>query len=317
MKSRRPQSFGRPRIHFPEDEGAHPDFLIEWWYGNFMLSDSGGREYGAMAAYFNFGIKIISISDLAAQSFHHEVFGSTPHYARGMLDLRWGGGDHWFRTGPDSPSYRLKAHGTELGLSLDFSSQKPPLLAGGNGIVRWSGGVSYYYSLTRLRAQGQIRLCGDTIDVEGIGWMDHQWMKNLGRRGWDWFSIQLENETEVIVWQIVNPNETIESRDLMIMFPDNSVYHSRRLRVEQLDTWLSPESGREYGVVWRVRDKNYDLDLEIRARQTGQEIRMFEARPGNAFDFWEGMTSVSGRLGGESVSGTGHAEIVRHPRGPK
>ena len=34
--------FGPPKIYFPEDEGAHPEMLTEWWYGNFGLTDSKG-----------------------------------------------------------------------------------------------------------------------------------------------------------------------------------------------------------------------------------------------------------------------------------
>ncbi|MEE8471170.1 MAG: lipocalin-like domain-containing protein, partial [Dehalococcoidia bacterium] len=200
-RKRRSRLFRRPQIHFPEDEGAHPTSLLEWWYVNFSLADSSGRKYGAMAAYFNMGLKIISISDLQAEDFRHEVFGSAPHYSEGALNLRWGGRDHWFRTEDrDSLSYRLESHGNEIDLNLDMVSQKPPLLAGGDGLIEWSGGLSYYYSLTRLLVEGQIGLGGKTIDVEGIGWMDHQWMESLGERGWDWFSVQLDNQTEINFW---------------------------------------------------------------------------------------------------------------------
>jgi predicted secreted hydrolase len=305
--------FGPPKIHFPEDEGAHPEFLAEWWYGNFSLTDSGGREYGATAAYFNFGLKILAISDLEAERLYHVVSGSALHHAEGFFELRWGGRDHWFRTDPDSFSYHLESYGPEIGFNLALVSEKPPLLGCGNGLVRWTGGRSYYYSLTRLRAKGQIELSGRMIDVEGIGMMDHQWMNYMGKGGWDWFCVQLENETEIVFWRIVNPDESVKSRDLTIMFPDNSVHHTRDLVLERMDSWVSPESGREYGVLWRVREEVHDLDLEIRARYAQQEIRMFEALSGPTFPFWEGSMAVSGHLGGEAVCGTGCAELVRPP----
>jgi predicted secreted hydrolase len=74
--------FGPPQVHLPEDEGAHPEMLTEWWYGNFGLTDSNGRQYGAMVAYFNAGLRILSICDLEAKEFHHEVSFSTPECAR-------------------------------------------------------------------------------------------------------------------------------------------------------------------------------------------------------------------------------------------
>lgn len=136
--------FVPPQVHFPGDEGAHPEMLTEWWYGNFALTDPNGREYGAMVTYGNpGGIRILSISDLEAKHFYHEVSMSTPDYARGILDLRWGSDDRWFRTNPDSLSYRLDSYGSEI-----------------------------------------------------------------------------------VLWQVINPDESIESRHLTMMLPDNSVYHT-------------------------------------------------------------------------------------------
>ncbi len=307
------QPYGPPQVHFPEDEGAHPESGVEWWYLNSILTDSQGREYGAMAAYFNPGLKILSISDIEAEQSYPEVSFSIPDYAEGTLDLRWGDNDRWFRTDVDSLDYHLEANGTEIGLSLDLSSLKPPLLVGGDGLIEWTDESSYYYSLTRLRVEGQIELSGTVIDVEGSGWIDHQWMDSLSERGWDWFSVQLDNNTEVIFWQIVNTDETIESRDLTIMFPDNSVYHTRDIDMERVDSWVSPETGNEYGTIWRVREDAHDLDLEIRVRYPEQEVRVLEDFEGMDFDFWEGGTTVSGYLAGEDVTGTGYAELVRMP----
>lgn len=309
--------YGPPQVHFPEDEGAHPEMLTEWWYGNFALTDSEGREYGAMVAYFNSGLRILSLSDVEAKHFYPEVSISTPDYAQGTLDLRWDDSDHWFRSDLDSLSYHLESYGDEISLNLDLNSEKPPLLVGGDGLIEWTYGSSYYYSITRLQVEGQIELSGEVIDVEGIGWMDHQWMNfltELAQRDYDWFSVQLDNDTEVIFWQIVNRDGSVESFDLTIMFADSSVYHTQDIALEKLDSWVSPETGNEYGVLWRVREETHDLDLEIRARYSEQEIIVFET-PEATFAFWEGSTTVSGRLAGEAVTGTGYAELVQFPAG--
>jgi predicted secreted hydrolase len=301
---------GTTKIHFPRDEGAHPAFPAEWCYGHFSLADYEGREYGAMVAYFTFGLKILSISDLAAGRFHNFVSGSALHYVERKFDLRWGR-DHWFRTDQHSFSYKLESYGAGLGLDIALVSEKPPLLGSGGGVSEWTGGDSYYYSFTRLKAKGRIELQGQKLDVEGIGWMDHQWINSLGKGGWDWFAVQLDDNTELVFWHIVNPDESVKSCDLTIMLPDSSVYHTRDLVLERLDSWVSPESGREYGVVWRVREKDRGLDLVLRARHAQQEIRMFESLSIPTFNFWEGRTTVSGYLDGQAVSGIGYAELVR------
>ncbi len=301
------------KLRFPRDEGAHPAFPVEWWYGHFSLTDSGGREYGAMVAYFTFGLRIFSVSDFAAERFHHLISGAALHYVEQKLDLRWGR-DHWFRTDQRSLSYKLESYGAGLGLDIALVSEKPPLPGSGGGVSEWSGGDSYYYSLSRLKAKGRIELEGQKLEVDGTGWMDHQWTNSLGQGGWDWFAVQLDNNAELVFWRIVNPDESVRSYDLTAMFSDNSVYHTSEIALEKLESWVSPESGEEYGVVWRVREQARGLDLVLRARHAQQEIRMFESLSVPTFHFWEGRATVSGSLDGKPVSGVGYSEQVRLPR---
>ena len=150
------QPRGAPRIHFPKDEGVHPDFMAEWWYGHFSLTDSGGREYGAMAAYFNLGLKILVISDLDAGKYHHAVSGSALHCSEGSFELRWGGRDHWYHRERDSYSYSIESYSPDFGLYLDLHSRKPLLLGCGNGLIKWTGVASYYYQLTQLQTRGTL-----------------------------------------------------------------------------------------------------------------------------------------------------------------
>jgi predicted secreted hydrolase len=306
--------YGPPQVHFPEDEGAHPESGVEWWYLNSLLTDAEGRQYGAMVAYFNPGLKIVTILDIAEGRYYPEVSFGIPDYAEGALDLRWGGEDRWHRTDQDPPSYSLDAGGANVSLDLDIVSKKPPLLVGGDGFIEWTDDGSYYYSLTRLDVEGRIGLAGRSIDVAGIGWMDHQWMDGMSG-GWDWFSVQLDGGTDLIFWRIVNTDGSIASRDLTVLFADNSVYNTLDLTLERLKSWVSPKSGREYGTVWRLTEDSRNIDLRIESLYPEQEIRVFEQFEGMDFDLWEGATTVSGTFDGQPVSGTGYAELVQPPTG--
>lgn len=310
------QPYGPPQVDFPEDEGAHAASLVEWWYLNATLEDAQGNEYTAMVAYFTPTMRIISISNLQTETFYQEVpdfldlASLTSNYAQGSLDLRWGGTDRWYRTDADSPSYKLKSEGETLGLDLQIVSEKAPLMVGGDGLIEWTEGSTYYYSLTRLQVEGQIEFAGKKVDVEGIGWMDHQWMAEYAQKGWDWFSVQLEDNTDIIFWQIINGDGSVQSRDLTMMFPDESIYHTEDLGLEKTSTWTSPETGKVYGTVWRITESQHDLDLEITVRYDEQEILLFRDQPLVASQFWEGGTTVSGELDGRDVSGIGYAELV-------
>jgi hypothetical protein len=51
--------------------------------------------------------------------------------------------------------------------------------------------------------------------------------------------------------------------------------------------------------------------LEVKALFPEQEIKIPITLPGFKPAFWEGKMTVSGQLAGETVSGTGYAELFR------
>jgi len=313
--------YGPAQVHFPEDEGAHPESSMEWWYLNATVSDDEGRYYTAMLAYFNKKsprppLKIISIADLDAETFYHEVpkiqelLVADPNYAEGKLDLRWDDYDRWYRTDDDSYRYSLQAKGDTIGFTFDLAQDKDPLMVGGDGLIDWTEGSTYYYSLTRLQVDGQIEIEGRTIDVHGIGWMDHQWMEDMAEKGWQWFSIQLDDKTDIICWNICDLDGTAESSDLTMMEADGSIYHTTDIELEATDSWMSPETDQIYGMTWSLREPKRDLDLELEARFPQQEIILLKDVPAYTWQIWEGGTTISGQIDGSPVSGIGYAELV-------
>lgn len=308
--------YGSPQVVLPGDEGAHPDALVEWWYLNARLQDSAGKEYTAMVAYFTPTMRVMSISDLETETFYQDatkisdLLFTKKSYTEGAFDIRWGETDRWYRTDSDSLSYRLKSKGESIGMDLEIVSEKAPLMVGGDGLVEWTEGSTYYYSLTRLKVEGQIEFAGKTVAVEGTGWMDHQWMEEALQMGWDWFSIQLDDDTDIICWQIVNEDGLIQSHDLTIMFPDESIYHTVDLDIEMISSWTSPQTGEVYGIAWEITEAEHNLDVLVTAQYNEQEILMFVDQPIMAWQFWEGGVTVSGEMAGGDVSGIGYAELV-------
>jgi predicted secreted hydrolase len=146
---------------------------MEWWYLNATVSDNLGHQYTAMLAYFHPSLKIISIADLGAEIFYHEVptiaklIAAKPDYAEGGLDLRWNGYDRWYRTRKHIDLYSLQAKGTSIGFTFDLVQQKQPLMVGGDGLIDWTKGSTYYYSLTKLQVDGQIEIQRETY---GMTW---------------------------------------------------------------------------------------------------------------------------------------------------
>src|SRR5205814_125956 len=88
-------------------------------------------------------------------------------------------------------------------MNITLQGLKPPTLHNGNGLITYGlAGFSYYYSRTRMALSGTLVDHKQSLQVTGEAWMDHQWgnFLTLGGGGWDWFSIQLNNE-ELVEYQ--------------------------------------------------------------------------------------------------------------------
>ena len=85
-------------------------------------------------------------------------------------------------------------------------------LDGTDGVSR-SGrsGTSEYYSWTSLLTSGTVIDHGIPVKVIGVSWMDHQWgaFDFASGAGWDWFSIQLSNGQQYMLYFIRNESGQI------------------------------------------------------------------------------------------------------------
>ena len=190
-------------------------------------------------------------------------------------------------------------------------------------IVHGPGGVSpkdkegrnnsHYYSYTRLKTSGALVLNGVEKEVEGISWMDHEFgSKPLlpAQTGWDWFSIQLDNRTELMLYQIRNKDgsppfsfgtlidekgraETLASEDFII---------------KPIGRWLSP-GGSTYPMGWEVTLPRHKMTLFLTPSFQNQELTVF----GGQMRYWEGSVSVSEK--GSPLSGVGYVELTGYHSG--
>ena len=67
------------------------------------------------------------------------------------------------------------------------------------------GNASFYYSYPRLTISGTLTLDGETRNVSGEGWFDHEWSSSVlaeWQSGWDWFSLQFEDGRELMLFRL-------------------------------------------------------------------------------------------------------------------
>ena len=102
-----------------------------------------------------------------------------------------------------------------LGLHLQAFPTNPPVIHGSDGTSRKGAGTgqaSHYYSVTRMATRGKIILQGRTVEVQGLSSMDHEFGSNQlqpGQIGWNWVSLNLGDQAELMLYQIRERNGRI------------------------------------------------------------------------------------------------------------
>ncbi len=317
---------------FPLDHGPHPEYQTEWWYYTGNLQATDGRHFGFQLTFFRrgltpepterasaWGANSIFMAHLAVADVQTGRFYAFDRFSRDAAGLAGASGepfqvflDDWSAegSGPEGMTMRLRAAEGDLALDLTATSRKPPALQGDRGFSQKgaeTGNASYYYSLTRMETSGTVQVGDATHAVQGWSWMDHEWGTSAlegDAVGWDWFSIQLDDDRELMWAQVRTPTSVSYSFGSLVA-PDGSVQSldPADVTLEVRDTWRSPRSGAVYPAGWDLTIANLDLRLNITPRLEDQELAV-------AVVYWEGTVAVSGAQAGRPLSGSGYVELT-------
>jgi predicted secreted hydrolase len=321
---------------FPEDHRAHPDFKTEWWYYNGQLQDAEGRRYGYQLTFFRVGlrpgpvssqgsrwrVREVYLAHLAVTDVDQKRFSYAEKVSRGNLGLagaETGRYRIWIEdwsVSEEGGAQVLKAGGRSLGLHLQASPTNPPVIHGADGISRKGAGIgraSHYYSLTRMATRGTMFLKGRTVKVQGLSWMDHEFGSNQlqpGQIGWDWFSLNLGDQAELMLYQIRERNGQIGPYSSGTMVFKGGVPQplSREdFSIEVLRTWKSPRSQATYPAGWQIAIPRKNLILRLTPVLADQELMTLKS---TRVTYWEGLVTVEGTYRGQPLQGQGYVEMT-------
>jgi predicted secreted hydrolase len=327
-------------FEFPRDHGSHPEFQTEWWYYTGHLRTESGKRYGFEVTFFRVGAGVPDtdlgtnwdLSDLHLAHFALTAIsdGSFRYYeklnrsSRFVADARKGNlavfNENWSATASPDGSFRLRAAEGGDSIDLRLLPLKPPAIHGRDGIsikAEGEGYASHYYSLTRLEATGTVGAEGITEPCSGQAWMDHEFGSATLReyqQGWDWFSIQLDNRNEIMLYVIRRSDGTPDvTSSGSIVLADGSVIHLERddFAIRARDSWKSPRSGAVYPLDWEIEIKPFDVSLRVREVMENQELVTDSS---TQITYWEGAVDVTGRFGGTVVSGEGYVEMTGYDK---
>ncbi len=321
-------------FHLPADHGPHYEFQTEWWYFTGNLRAEDGSRFGYQLTFFRRGLlpgsppsgpglstNQVYFAHLALTDVGAGTHAFAERWSRGWAPLAGARAEPfavWLEdwrieaVDRDSARFGLRAALRGRSLELSLASSKPLALQGDRGLSPKSGeegNASYYVGYTRLHTRGAI----GPLAVTGESWFDHEWSTSAlgpGALGWDWFSLQLDDGRELMLFQIRREDGSVEAASGGTLVESDG--RTRRLlaadvRLEALDRWTSPESGARYPSRWKVEIPVADLALEIEPWLADQEMR-------TSFTYWEGAVRVSGTHEGRPLSGHGYVELTGYAR---
>ena len=130
--------------------------------------------------------------------------------------------------------------------------------------------------------------------------MDHEWFTEQlapNEVGWDWFSIQLDNHTELMLFELRRKDGAIDSYSSGTFIDARGV--AKHLRREEFT--LQPlKYWHKYPVEWQVRVPGLNIDLVSHAAIPDQELRVKQGG-----SYWEGAVDYSG-----TQKGVGYVEMT-------
>jgi predicted secreted hydrolase len=332
------------KLTFPADHYSHPGFKTEWWYYTGHLESESGKRYGYQVTFFRFGVRDrqkeskepplftelymahFALSDIAAKKFifreriNRGIAGKAG--GRGYGDKAGAAVDRYlvwnedWKVEGDESNHRIQVNDRGSQLRLSLKSLKTPALHGENGLSQKAAGegrASYYYSLTRMQTDGELIVDGKAEKVRGLSWMDHEFGSNqLGEDqvGWDWFSMQLDNNTELMLYLMRRKDGSVDPYSSGTLISANSATKHLNLadyRVEVLDRWKSPTSRANYPMKWKVTIPAENVELEINPEFPQQELITNRS---TRVTYWEGAAKIQGTIRGKPISGQGYVEMT-------
>jgi predicted secreted hydrolase len=327
------------KFEFPRDHFNHPDFQTEWWYFTGNLTAADGQRFGFELTFFRQGVDRgkrdaatwdiqdlylahLALSDIDGEEFFHTERTNRAGPGIAGIDATaqriWNGNWSVSWNGEDS---QLRAIDDCFQFSLLFHPEKPPVIHGENGVSQKAEGpgrASHYISFTRLKTNGTIEVGKGKYRVDGMAWMDHEFFTHqleTNQVGWDWLSIQLGDNTELMLYQIRRGDGSVDPYSSGTYVDEHG--KATHLRASEFtltpqgETWRSPVTSAKYPIRWKLSIPKLSIELEAQTRLKSQEI---SGPTKFAPSYWEGAIGLSGHRGNGKLEGVGYLEMTGYDR---
>ncbi len=277
---------------FPRDHFNHPEFATEWWYYTGNLQAHDGHRYGFELVFFRKGreraatpnpsvwraddlyMAHLALTDIDGRKFRYAQRLNRAGPGIAGVDLPAGriwNGNWEVRWDTRNDLQTLSAVADGIHFQLRLTPRKPPVIHGENGVSQTGsapGQAAYYVSFPVLAVEGTL----NGAPVSGSAWMDHEWLSNMldpAQTGWDWFSVQLDNNTQFMLFQIRRSDGSIDPHSSgTYIAADGRATNLRRSEIDMkpLEYWTSPKTHARYPVKWHISIPSLAVRWIVRRR---------------------------------------------------
>lgn len=318
------------RYEFPRDHFSHADFQTEWWYYTGNLATASGRPFGYELTFFRAALTPtlerksiwatrdaymahLALTDIEGKRFLHTERLNRPGPGLAGVDAAtgriWNGNWSCHLT---PTSHHLVATCEDFSFDFTLTPAKPHVIHGLKGVSQKGplpGQASHYISFPRLNTQGKLTLGGTTHQLTGTTWMDHEYFSseldpNLA--GWDWFSIQLDNQSELMLYRLRQKDgQSSPFSAGTLIRPDGSTEH-----LAHTDFTLTPQrKWKNYPVEWHLKIPKFAIELNATPTLDAQELL---SKSKLTPSYWEGAMRFAGTHRGVGyLEMTGYDDKVR------
>lgn len=301
-------------IDFLKDQGEHKSKITEWWYYNGHMNSEDGHKYGFELCFFR-GSPIVYFVHVAVTDENNQKFSYIRKFHSPLkvkTDKNRGNLTYGNQTARQTGEFNFDIHGETGKYKFDLSLEleKGPMLINGNGLIDMPEGKdSYYYSLTRMKAKGSISDNGKISPVTGQAWFDHQWGNFIAMRvGWDWFSFQMDDNTEYNLFSFRNKKDQTLKQFANVFDQNSKTNSSQGLKIRRLEWWQSPDTSDLYVRKWEVQIPQRQESFIVEAAVPGQEVfpvLKYDIAP----TYWEGSSKVTKIMpDGRKINGLAYVE---------
>lgn len=324
-----------PGPKLPADQYGHKLCPTEWWWHTGTLT-AGARTFGFeinAASFLEILTQFTEIMVTDVQTGRH--YQSTtvmplfdPHWAEQDPTKPWyarlggapgsnGAVEMRAPVGSIMPmsvvaSFQDDLTKTPCSFDLLLMQNEQPLFVWGTGIheLNPKGKTplernNYYYSFTKLKAAGTLRVGIETFDVGGLTWMDHEYGAFSPSQKWVLQDMQLSNGVHIsnFFTDVPVKGKRIASF-ATILWPDGTSTFVNTHTTPQDPTFTSP-AGVTFCLTMLVEIAEPKASLTVTTKVHDQVFA-----PGTLY---EGVATVAGTFGNDKVTGTAWNEQALSP----